>query len=168
MTKPNNTGITAERLKELIHYDGEAGVFTRITHVCGRAKVGDVAGTLNHGYLQICIDYKYYRAHRLAWLYTHGRWPVAYIDHINGNRSDNRLCNLREANRSENNQNVRKSQSNSATKLLGSSFHKNSGSFTARIQINHKLICLGYYPTALEAHQAYLAAKRLHHPFSTL
>ena len=68
MTKPNNTGITAERLKELIHYDGEAGVFTRITHVCGRAKVGDVAGTLNHGYLQICIDYKYYRAHRLAWL----------------------------------------------------------------------------------------------------
>lgn len=100
--------LTQDRLRELLHYDPDTGVFTNIKprH---RVKVGDIAGSNSgKGYLQIQIDQKRYSAHRLAWLYTYGRFPEEFIDHINGNPSDNRIVNLREVTQRENLQNRKK------------------------------------------------------------
>ncbi len=89
--------LTQERLKELLHYDPETGVFTRRVYRNSNARAGDVAGTLDPlGHLKISIDYKGYQCHRLAWLYMNGYFPELHIDHINRDAADNRLCNLRE------------------------------------------------------------------------
>lgn len=100
--------ITQDRLRELLHYDPDTGIFTRLVSTGWRGKVGDVAGYKNpDGYLVIMIDYKLYLAHRLAWLYTYGRFPEV-TDHINGVRDDNRIVNLREVTNWENAQNKKK------------------------------------------------------------
>ena len=98
--------INQEQLKELLHYDPETGVFKWKNTLGSRAKAGDVAGTLNgNGYIYIKIRQKLYRAHRLVWLYTHGKFPENHIDHINGLRDDNRIINLRAVTQTENNRN---------------------------------------------------------------
>ena len=91
-----NTVLTAERLRELLNYDPLTGVFSWRVNGRGRSGVGTVAGGSNHK--RIAIDKKEYFVHRLAWLYVHGCWPTEDIDHINGDPSDNRIANLREAN----------------------------------------------------------------------
>ena len=88
--------ITYERLKELLHYDPDSGIFVWNIGRPG-ASVGTVAGAIRHdGYVRIGVDNKRYLAHRLAWLYVHGYMPENSIDHINRNPLDNRICNLRE------------------------------------------------------------------------
>jgi len=90
-----------ERVVELLNYDPETGVFTRKVRR-RRFLAGEVAGTLNgKGYIRIRIDGKDYLAHRLAWLVVHGHLPDE-LDHINGEPSDNRIINLRQATRQEN------------------------------------------------------------------
>ena len=87
--------LTAERLREQLRYDAETGVFTRRVG-SGHARAGDMAGSvLSTGYVRIGIDGAKYTAHCLVWLYVNGVWPDQ-IAHINGNRSDNRIANLRE------------------------------------------------------------------------
>ncbi len=170
MSKPNSTPLTAERLRELIHYDADTGVFTRRVKLCNRVHVGDVAGSImKNGYWRLRVDVNQYRLHRLAWLYVYGTWPTKFIDHIDGDPSNNRITNLREATNAENMQNVRRAQiKNKSTGLLGVTFDKSRGKFSANITINGKTRKLGRYSTAQEAHQAYLTAKRELHPFSTL
>lgn len=168
MSNHNSTPLTAERLRELLHYDADTGVFTRLVSRKG-FRAGGVAGSDNNGYRIIVIDYKMYRSHRLAWLYMTGEWPRNDVDHINGTRNDNRFANLREATRSENMQNVRKAHSdNKSSGLLGVTFDKSQGKFMARIMLNGKYRYIGRYITAQEAHHAYLAAKSQLHQFSTL
>jgi len=95
--------------------------------------------------------------------------PENEIDHINGIRNDNRICNLREATKSENAQNQRKAPShNKSTGLIGASFDKRYKKFESKIHINGKSKFLGYFKTAIEAHNAYLTEKRLIHPFGTI
>jgi hypothetical protein len=95
--------LTAERLREILGYDPETGLFTRLVRT-GRIRAGEVAGTAHsRGYRSIVIDGRVYLSHRLAWLYVHGEWPPEQIDHINRNRADNRLVNLRAAKQSQNN-----------------------------------------------------------------
>jgi hypothetical protein len=79
-----------------------------------------------------------YKAHRLAWAFVHGGFPDQHIDHINGDPSDNRLCNLRVADRSLNMQNQRHARSDSATGLLGVS--KNGSGWRAEIRVDGKKI----------------------------
>lgn len=159
--------ITQERLKELLHYDPETGVFTWRIRTSNRVKVGDVAGSAAaYGYLEIGIDGVTAKSHRLAFLYMTGEWPEHDVDHINGIRTDNRWANLRTATRSQNLQNLRAAKSNSKTGLLGVSPY--NGTFRASIKHNGKQITLGRFSCPHAAHAAYLKAKAELHPFSTL
>lgn len=164
------SGLTQTRLKEILDYDPETGVFTWKVAKARRVKIGDQAGCSDSkGYLQIKIDGEKYLSHRLVWMYVHGVFPKAGLDHINGIKGDNRICNLREATNSENLQNQRKAKiSNKSTGLLGSSFDKNAGKFKAQIKLNGKQKHLGFFHTGLEAHNAYLTAKREVHPYGTI
>ena len=94
--------LTQNRLKELLDYCPETGVFRwRITD--RRKKAGKESGCVNSaGYLQIVIDKKHYKCHRLAWLYMYGSFPEGEIDHINRAKTDNRIANLRVVTRSQN------------------------------------------------------------------
>ena len=162
--------LTQERLKELLHYCPETGVFTRITRVAQRVHIGDIAGSkTNQGYWSIRIDGKQYQAHRLVWLYVNGNFPKNEIDHINNIRNDNRLFNLREAIHMQNMQNQKTAmKSNKSTGLLGAYFDKKSNVYRSCISVNKKLNHLGSFKTPQDAHQAYLTAKRQLHEFNTL
>jgi hypothetical protein len=151
--------LTQERLKELLDYDQETGIFVwkePITNI----SVGVVAGTLNdQGYLIIGLDNERYRAHRLAWFYVYGKWPDNQIDHRDHNRSNNRIKNLRDFTHSENNQNqICAQDKNKSTKLLGA--YPNGSGFMARIQVNGKDKYLGTFRSPEAAHAAYILAKR--------
>lgn len=160
--------LTQARLKEALHYDRKAGVFTWREPRPG-LRVGDTAGCLRpDGYVVIRIDGVLYRANRLAWLYVHGRWPAADAEHRNGVRSENRIRNLREATRSQNLQNLRRAKTNNASGLLGVCLHRRSGKWRATIKANGKQQHLGLFTNKNEAHAAYLKAKRELHPFGTL
>lgn len=162
--------LTQESLKKLLHYDAETGVFTWEINPCKNIKHGDTAGTINtRGYLIITINKKQYGAHRLAWLYIHGHWPINLIDHINSVKIDNRLVNLREATLSENMQNQKSAQRNNLSSgLIGVTFNKRCGKFISRIMLNNKRKNLGYFNTAEEAHRVYIEEKRKLHKFNTL
>lgn len=154
--------LTQERLKELLDYDPETGVFIRLASR-GNASKGAIAGSPDSkGYLRIFIEGKRYKAHRLAWLYVYGVWPAHQIDHINRTKSDNRIANLRETTNMQNcwNQGVRK---NNKTRLLGVHLHKKTGKYRALIGVDNNTKHLGLYVTPEEAHAAYLAAKNEMH-----
>lgn len=119
-----------------------------------------------YGYRRVSVGRVRYMAHRVVWLMATGKWPEEMLDHINGVRADNRLANLREANRSINNQNVRCSRRNSLTGFLGVSH--NGGGFMARIRVSGLEKHLGTYETAKGAHEAYLTAKRELHAGCTI
>jgi hypothetical protein len=160
--------ITAERLRELVHYCPETGEFTWITVTSNTIKIGDIAGSLRKdGYFRIGIDKKLYFAHRLAWLYVYGNSPLGYIDHIDGDRSNNRINNLRDADRFTNNQNIKCAQANNkSTGFLGVTRH--GSKFKAQITINRNHIHLGLFDNPHDAHEAYLSAKRLNHKGCTI
>lgn len=154
--------ITADYVKSLLDYDHEAGVFK--WKVSRRKKLnGFKAGKLsNKGYIQICIDGKSYSAHRLAWLVYYGEWPCMDIDHINGDKSDNRIHNLREATIQQNQFNTGM-QSNNTSGFKGVTWNKNQGKWNSAITISGKRIHLGSFECAELAHQAYLDAARSKH-----
>lgn len=159
--------LTADRLREVLSYDKESGQFTRL--VCGDDSLVGPTGEVNHhGYERIAVDGNTYQAHRLAWLHVTGTWPALYIDHIDGNRSNNRWANLREASREVNNQNQRRAHKDNKTGFLGVYFHKASGLFASRICVDRKSIMVGYFHTPEEAHAAYLKAKRELHEGCTI
>lgn len=164
MTSLNNT-LSHERLKQVLHYDPDTGIFTRKARIQG-AKLGAVAGGVgNDGYCRIRIGCIKYMAHRLVWLYVHGDFPVADIDHINGSRADNRIANLRKATDAENSQN-RIANRNSTSKYLGVYWNKLAKKWKAQITVNRKQHYLGYFVTEEEAHAAYRKAKAQIHTFN--
>ena len=148
--------LTQERLKELLHYEPESGFFTwRIRS--SMSTPGERAGGLHgFGYRQIGLDYNKYLEHHLAWLYMTGEWPVDEIDHINNVRDDNRWCNLREANRSQNGHNKRL-HPKSTTGFPGVSRHGNA--YRATISVDKKSLHLGRFATLAETRVARLLAE---------
>ncbi len=109
MGKFTTKDLTQDRLKELLHYCPETGVFTWIKTNGSRGKKGNIAGSINPiGYLDIGVDSKVYKAHRLAFLYVEGYFPEYGLDHINRNKSDNRWSNLRQVSQTCNMRNVKK------------------------------------------------------------
>jgi len=161
--------LTLDRLKQLLSYDRNSGQFvwldrtTKTTNIA----VGSVAGCVRtSGYCVICIDGRAYKAHRLAWMYEHGSMPEKDIDHINGIKSDNRICNLRQATNQQNAENKRKPHSNNSHGYLGVS--KEGPRWKARIRVDYKEKYLGLFGTPEEAHAAYLSAIAKFHPFQTI
>jgi hypothetical protein len=159
--------LTAERLRELLDYNPETGVFRWKKDGRGRTmRVGAVAGTMHSaGYSQINFGGSLWLSHRLAWLYVFSEWPREQIDHINGDRSDNRISNLREATLSQNASN-RKRRADNACGFKGV-YRSARGRFEARMRVNGQLKYLGHFNTAEEAHAAYCAAAyKLHGEFA--
>lgn len=158
--------LTAAVLRQTLGYNPDTGRFVWLKST-GAAKAGDDAGGVSStGYVRISIFGKRYQAHQLAWLHHYGEWP-GEPDHINGNKADNRIANLRKALREENLQNQRKAHSNNKAGILGVSLTKR-GRFVVMIQSGGERKYLGSYATAEEAEAAYLKAKREEHPFGTL
>lgn len=159
--------LTQERLKELLSYDPDIGVFVWVKANTNRVKVGDVAGhpDKQHGYRLIGIDGRIYHAARLAFLYMTGEMPDN-VDHRNRDRGDDRWENLRAATRSQNQMN-RGVQSNSSSGLKGAHWHPQSKKWYARITAHGHTHNLGLHKTPELAHQAYCAAAaRLHGAFA--
>lgn len=153
-----------ERIFELVSYEAGTGALIRLLPGGNGVRAGDVAGGLDKsGYLKVCVGGKSYWAHRVAWLLAHGEWPTGHIDHINGNKSDNRLENLRDVSAQVNTQNVRKARGTSGSGLLGSYFDKRRNRWFASIVLDGKHKFLGYHATAEGAHLAYMAAKPKYH-----
>lgn len=146
--------LTVERLKSLLTYDPDAGRFFWKASPRRRAIDGE-AGTVNTGgYRQICIDQKIYKAHRLAWFYAYGVWPKNQIDHINGQRDDNRLGNLREADFSQNQANAKK-RALSENPAKGVTLHKASGLWNARVTKGRRVVYCEYFSSIDDAKSAY-------------
>jgi hypothetical protein len=155
--------LTQERLKNLLHYNPDTGVFTRINkfrNLPANSVVGCVGAG---GYMQCSIDSRMYKMHRLAWLYVHGRWPIDQIDHINHDVTDNRICNLREVSCAENHQN-RARRTKSSSGYLGVGWHKRDKCWQAHIEIDGKRLHLGYYANLDEAIAVRKFAELTYHP----
>jgi hypothetical protein len=154
--------LTAEYLRLILHYDQETGIFTWKVGSANQVKVGDVAGCQSgNGYLYISIGSRLHRAHRLAWLYVSGEWPKGQVDHINRNRSDNRISNLREVTNKQNGQNASK-RSDNTSGHPGVCWYKRDSKWQAKITHNQKKIHLGYFSILAEALSARKAAEKLY------
>lgn len=162
--KPRCSALTHTRVRDLLDYDPETGKFfwrVNISH----GTVGKEAGAVHAlGYVEVSIDTKSYKAHRLAWLYVFGHWPEHEIDHVNGVRDDNRLANLRQATRVQNMQNKTRYKSNKSG-TIGVYFHKKTGKWVSAIQSAGKRKHLGVFNSIDQASAAYQTAKREMHLF---
>ena len=154
------TELTAERLREVLNYDPETGVFTRRIS-SSRWRIGTIAGgSGGDDYLKIRVDGRRYRAHRLAFLYMLGRWPFTDADHIDCDKANNVWSNLREASTSQNLANMRR-PSNNTSGFKGVSFRKDTGKWLASIRVDGIRYHLGYYRTAEKAHSRYMIVARI-------
>lgn len=161
--------ITTEVLKKELNYNPQTGKFTWIKIKQG-VVVGAQAGSISYyGYTTICVNGKNYQASRLAWLYVYGKWPEGQIDHINHNKTDNRIINLRDTTYSENQQNQVKAHLGGKYKLpLGVTFDKQSGKYKVRLNLKGKVLLNALFETSELASTAYLKAKRKHHTTCTI
>lgn len=159
--------ITAEVVRNLFHYDAKTGVFTRKLKARG-ATVGRVVGANCNGYLAARVGKKNYLLHRIAWLYVYGDAPSLGIDHIDGNKKNNAIANLRLATPSQNAQNLKVAQDRTKSALLGVHWDKTINKWRSNIVIEGKRKYLGVFTDPNEAHNAYLTAKRQLHSFSTI
>ena len=154
--------INAARLRVLLLYNAATGVFTNRVTRGSRAVIGAVVGSPHSdGYLTIMLDGKNYLAHRLAWLYVHGSFPVGQIDHKNRIKSNNWINNLCDTTRSNNQQNKFDPSRNNKCGYLGVTAHKNG--FRATIKVNGKRIHCGLHKTPELASEAYKLAKQKYH-----
>ena len=152
--------ITQDRLKSLLTYDPDTGEFRWKIATARRTKIGCLAGAIsNKGYMRIQVDRRIYSAHRLAWLYTYGVWPTGVIDHINQNKDDNRLCNLRDVSLSVNARNC-KLQKNNSSGYKGVSYWAHRRKWAAQIRTEGKNKLLGMFDTPAEAANAYVCFAR--------
>jgi hypothetical protein len=158
--------VNRDYLRSILEYDSNTGVFTRITRTGNNTHIGDVAGGVNsNGYRSIRVGGRKHQAHRLAWIYEYGAIPDGMqIDHVNGDRQDNRICNLRIATHTDNVHNQRTEHSNNKLGVLGVSRSPGAKTYVAQIQVNGKKISLGRYPSVDTARAAYLRAKEELHP----
>ena len=157
--------ITQQRLQEVLDYDPNTGIFTWKEKISSKVVVGRKAGSLSGtGYHMISLFKKKYRAHHLVWLFVYGIWPKEQIDHKNGIRTDNRLCNLREATNQENCQNTQK-RANNTSGCRGVCWNKAAKKWQAYIRHNYQFIYLGIFKYKWQAIRARKRAEQKYQPF---
>ena len=151
--------LTQKRLKELLHYDPLTGIPTwKADRQC--VGVGDIAGSKDKdGYIVIKVDYKSYKAHRLAWLYVYGYFPENDLDHIDRIKHHNWISNLRETSKQCNARNTGNPKDNNSG-VKGVGWRRANKKWQVRININQKLKYLGYYKSFCEAVCTRLAAEQ--------
>lgn len=183
MARPSVTGRdtpSAEKLRMLLRYDSKSGKLfwnerdassfpqfplkgspESLASRWNKMYAGkEVGGTTGEGYKRCTIDDVHYQVHRIIWKMVHGNDPIQ-IDHVNGNKSDNRIDNLRDVSQGENSRN-RKFYSNNTSGVMGVSFHKRDKVWNARIGVGEgKEKHLGSFSTMEEAIAARVAAETL-------
>jgi hypothetical protein len=153
--------FSPEFLRSIMSYDPKTGKFAWLVRTSIRISVGDPVGFLgNNGYLATRIDGRYFLLHRLAWYHLRGEWPPEQIDHINQNRTDNRIDNLRLANNQQNSFNSTLKPTN--TSGFRGVARSKAGTWRARIMINGADIYLGSFKTKENAALAYNFAAHEH------
>ena len=157
--------LTQKELKRQLHYDPNTGIFTRLVSNHHSVKIGEKAGCINNGYVRIVIDNKQYYAHRLAWFYIYGEWndfPNAVIDHIDGNKENNKILNLRKISHQENilNQKLRK---NNTSGIKGVSWHPRDKTWVVRLMINGVAKYLGSFKDIELAELVAIEARKKYH-----
>lgn len=150
---------TAKRLRQLLDYDPDAGVFTRRSNTGGR-RAGDSAGGLNlRGYISLSVDGHHILAHRAAFLWMTGEIPDREVDHINGLRTDNRWSNLRIATSAQNK--INRSTVRTRHSGLPRGVHPANqlgNKFVASVSVGDKSKHLGTFDTIEQARAAYCVA----------
>ena len=153
--------MNIDALKSLLRYEPETGLIYWVAKGKGMIKKKTAGTKLYSGYLGICIGPKRWQAHRIAWALYHGEWPKDQIDHINGIKTDNRICNLREATNSQNGKNLGLSKANTSG-YKGISFEKYTGRWKASIRVDGKSISIGRFVNIEDAIAARKAAEQYH------
>ena len=158
---------TAEHIRSVLDYNLSTGEFTWKVHVRRPDLIGRRAGSpTNTGYWSIAIHNQKRLAHRLAWLYVTGEWPSKHIDHIDGDKQNNRFANLREVDRFGNLQNMRRPAKANKSGFLGVCAHQ--GKWLVQIMVRGRRIRESGFATPEAAHERYLQLKRLHHSTCTV
>lgn len=148
--------LTQEQLKSQFTYDSDTGIFTR------KFATKQYITVSKNGAVIILVNRKRYSAHRLAWLYVYGEFPTLLVDHINGVRTDNRICNLRLATASQNQQN-RRPKKDSVSGVKGISWLKYRKKWRVRCTVQGVVYNLGDYPDLEIATYAYQTFAKEHH-----
>lgn len=161
--------LPVERLKQAFHYDPQTGLFRWRFSPRNDIKPWSLAGSGRaDGYRALHVWGVGFAEHRAAWAYMTGNWPTEDIDHLNGERDDNRWSNLRMVSTQVNCQNRRTAMVTNKSGLLGAHLNAQMGKYVSAIRIDGKPKHLGTFATAEEAHQAHLAARRVHYEGNTL
>lgn len=161
--------LTADYVRQIFNYDTDSGLLTWRIRTSNRIQLGAQAGNRDHyGYLKVCVSYRYYKVHRLIWLHVHGVWPTKQIDHIDRDKLNNRIANLRDVSQSVNQQNRFRARTDNASGFLGVTRHSASKRWQTQIDVNGRRHYLGLFDTPEAAHAVYLDAKRLLHSSCTI
>jgi hypothetical protein len=152
------TKFNFEQLRTAFTYYPQSGVLIR------NSNGNSMDGLDAYGYVQVWHKGKMYKAHRLIWAMLHGEFPDGQIDHINGVRHDNRTDNLRVVTQLQNAQNKPKQFKTNTSGFKGVCWNKRSKKWQSSISVNSKTVYLGVFEHPEFAHQAYLEAKKIHHP----
>ena len=155
-----------EYLRTRLRYEPETGNLIWLKAFRHSQLVGTVAGCIDQdGYVTVKIDKRQCKAHRICWALHHGYWPADQVDHIDGDRSNNRASNLRMADQFQNNQNQSK-RGHGVSGLRGAAFCRKEGRYRSSIKCRGVTTFLGSFDTAEEAHAAYVKAKASIHKFA--
>lgn len=150
--------MNIEELKEYFKYEPSTGKLFWNKRPSNRVVIDSEVGNYNDQGYKVCrFKGKALRVHRIVWAVSKGEHPTEFIDHINGDKGDNRLTNLRVVSNAENLQNMKNSK--------GYTYHRKLNKWMAQIVVNKEYKYLGVFNTEHEAHEAYLKAKKELHPF---
>jgi hypothetical protein len=157
------TTISHAELLRVLNYFPDTCVFTWRVKTANKSVAGKAAGSLKNGkYQRLCINKTFYLSHRLAWFYVYGEWPNNLIDHINGEKDDNRIANLRQANAAENARNTGLRSTNTSG-VKGVGWVKRRKKFQAQLRTPEGPVNLGMFGDLRQAEEAVNAAREQMH-----
>ena len=152
--------MTPQEVRTVFAYTPENGLLLWNIDTC-KTKTGDVAGGLSNGYIQVKYKQRKYMVHRIIWCYVHGDWPKQMIDHIDGDRSNNRIENLRDVSNAKNQYNRHRLNKNNSTGHMGIIYRKRGDAYIVQITVLGAKKYIGYYKTLFDAIVARQSAELL-------